>query len=474
MAQLTVVPARDSPKFTTVSQLLYFIRAVYPSSKNFVYLVYLYEVNLYIRRFHSKDNKKMQFSLQDTLVSNIDHLLTFIRNPPSSELFWNTSSSPRVLNALLKNVEVISSTNKSSDFIVTLRANIAKKAIAQKNTLDRFNLILDDPEKGLPIKFSELQSIDPDLTLKAAINKIIEQNNKEDISRQIDNNIEILKLQTISLANNENKTAEISSFYHLLKNILVREAEIPSALSSEILIVEAKKLKLEIDKIKKVILPLIKNGTPEHLLKAILLYTQIIHNVQKRFPGETKIYDVIDVYLNEKLNQNEKITYQAFNWGYQEKKPGFFILVEKQMNLYDNVTKTVGKLNSIKDNYLVFFELIEKISDPDLKQQLRVKTDNYFTIQLALETNSNKDKLVDGFRTFENESKAIIKAYKETNQLNSEQLTLLYKLLHTIAKAIPDFIATRENVNNFFFKHTREGKHIIEAEKHIHSAAPAA
>ena len=419
---------------------------------------------------------KDALALPYSLASDIGCLLLFIRNCSSPDTFCEANSSSRVLNALLSEVKF---ELQSGNFIVSLKDKIkSKKAIAKKNTLSRFNLILDDPENGLPTKFTEAQWLDPGLTVKAALKKIIEQTNKETISRQIDHIVELLKIQTISLAGNENKVAEISSFFTILKNILVRESETQAHLSAEILILETEQLGSELDSIKNSILPLITNDiTSDNISKASLFYARIAHSTKKHFPekSESDIYNLLNTCIDEKINRrDEKQAYKAFSWGYQEKKPGFFILSGDQMSIYNEAKTIARRLQPIKEKYPELLQLIDKILDPILKETLYMAVDNYFPMQLSLEVNGNKDKLLENFKNFKNESESIIKSYIAANQPDSEQLTLLYKILRAIAKAIPNFIASKENINNFFFKRTPEGKKVVETEKCIHSTAPAA
>ncbi len=420
---------------------------------------------------------KNALALPDSLVFNIACLIKFIRDCPSSDTFWEARSSSSVLNSSLNEVEF---ELQSGNFIVrhTDKTKSKKEAIAKKDTLSKFNLTLTDPIKGLPVKFAELQQGEAGLTVKAAIKKI--ENIKQTILRQVDTVIESLQNETNRLDNNENKGPEISNFFYILKNILVSNFEASNFLSAETVILEAQKLSSvssELDNIKSSIIPLITNDfNPETISKASLFYARVVHSIKKHFPekSESDVYNLIDTYIGIKINErDEKQAFKAFNWGYQGKEPGFFIVEDQIMSIYEETKKLTKKLSPIKEKYLKLLQLIDNILDPTVKEKLHTVVNNYFTIKLAT-VNDNREKLLEDFKKFKIESEDIIKNYKEANQPNLEQLTYLYRILHEIAKIIPNFIASKEDKNNFFFKHTPEGKKIITLEGYVHSVAPAA
>lgn len=413
-------------------------------------------------------NNLLSFLPDFHLASDVGCLLTFLRQPLDRNSFFKNFP----LDILKTKLGELAFDNSEGIPSIRLKKSLEEKFNVPNKLLSLIGLSQNELIKELQYdKFLE-----PELTLKEALEKSIASHNKNIINISITNFINTVQEKNFQLYEKNEKKTEIDLFFNFLKIFIQRFAltKNDSFVSSDSLLDAAANLTvLYIANLNSIVTALENNI----IYKAVFSYGILFEKLSNLIPNSNQktIKQLLDSLAKNTINNQLLLKYDFFKKAYFSEEGFSTIFYNSNGDDYRLIQTCQKKFDSLSDSYQNFVQLIEALTlhtnkidkITDLAVTLKKATDIYFQSVLYNTVFKLESLNEIAFATFKGRIESEILNFQKQQLCSIEIKGILNKLLNALAKLVPSFLVSKEKRINFFHRRTSETKLFNKIENTI-------
>ncbi len=404
------------------------------------------------------------FILDFHLASDVDCLLTFLRQPLDRNSFFKNFPLV-ILKAKLDELAFDNSEIPS----IRLKKSLEEKFNVPNKLLSPIGL----SQNELIEKLQYDKFLEPELTLKEALEKSITSHNKNIINLLITNFIHTVQEKNFQLYEKNEKKTAVNLFFNFLKIFIQRSALIKndSSVSSDSLLDAATNLTvLYLANLNSIVTALEDNI----IYKAVFSYGILFEKLSNLIPNANQktIKQLLDSLTKNTINNQLLLKYDFFKKAYFSEEGFSTIFYSGNGNDYRLIQTCQKKFDSLIGSYQHFVQLIEALTRhtnkidniTDLAVTLKKITDIYFQSVLYNVVFKLESSNEIAFTTFKRHIESEILNFQKQQPCSVEIEGILNKLLNALAKLAPSFLVSKEKRINFFHQRKRETKLLNKIE----------